>query len=175
MRKSSLLCAAALALACTASAVRADEEQKPYRAELSAGSTTGLAVFTSSPTQTTFVINTSVATPLSYPSLDFALDADFTTSDTTGIRITEFTLLPGLQYNLGGPNPREDYFIFLGAGFALASVAYRSETHFTYRLRAGKRFPLTSSISYAPYASFTKTATLDGEVDIVLLAFSLFF
>jgi len=176
MRNFAWCCLALLAWAFIPSA-RADEDQgsKPYLVEVSGGTTAALAIFTSSPTQTTFTIESSVAVPLDYPSLDFALDALFTTSDTTGVRISDFSLVPGIQYNLLDSNPRNSFFLFIGAGFSLASAAYESDTHFTFRVRGGKRFALTSSVSYAPFVSYTKTSTLDGEVDLVPLAFSLFF
>jgi hypothetical protein len=148
--------------------------EAPYTLEISGATNAALVIGTGSPATTDFTIEAEVAYPLRQPNLDVALDTAFETSDTSGVRFTNLTFVPGLQLNFGDKNQRQSFFIFGGPGFALASAEFRSDTHFAYRFRGGKRFELTKAVSYTPFISYSKIQTENGEVRVIPVAFSFF-
>jgi hypothetical protein len=86
------------------------------------------------------------------------------------------TLAVGPSINFGGASPRDDFSLGAAIGVVLTDSGGLSSTNFAYVFSLGKRFPITSSISYAPSIGFVGITSTPSTTSFVIspLAFSLF-
>lgn len=67
---------------------------------------------------------------------------------------TDFTAFAMLSGTFGGNTPSNDFFMRAGPGINISDSAYYgTQTYFGGVLRMGKRFELSRTVAYAPYAS----------------------
>ena len=147
------------------------------RWEIGGASTSSLQISSdsrpNSDTRTTFSINVGGGYFFT-PNWELALDVAL----STGSGVTAVVPVAGVKYNFGDV-PQDAFFLRAQAGVVNASSGLYDGTNFTYIVGVGKRFALSSWVSYAPQVFFNGIVLGPNyhvkNVVIQPLSFALFF
>jgi hypothetical protein len=123
--------------------------------------------------------NTVFSTSAGYA---FTVNEMFQAGGSVGLTLQENYKMFGLSggpvanFNLEGERGLRTAF-FAGAelGLQYISVSGTGDTHFGAKVFAGKRFPVTTSVTYAPVVEFSKYSDLKARFNIQFIAFQAHF